>query len=78
MLNSIIIDVFRKTDIAEINSLKLYDYENSLKNYFSNHNNYKIYQRYFDWFERPIVKKTHNSFLKDYKKWFTDYFFNSK
>ncbi len=75
MLNSVIIDIFQKADIAEINSLKLYDYENSLNNYFNNETNSDFYRRYFKWFETPRFKKLNNSYLKDFRKWFSDYFF---
>lgn len=75
MLDSIVIDVFQKTNIAEINSLKLFDYENSLNNYFNNHNNSSIYQKYFEWFDNPKYEKNNNSFLKDFKKSFCEFFF---
>jgi len=75
MSDSVILSIFQKTNIAEINSLKLYDYENSLTNYFSNSNNSNFYQRYFKWFDHTKFEKTNNSFLKDFKKCFCDFFF---
>jgi len=75
MSDSVILSIFQKTNIAEINSLKLNDYENSLTNYFSNSNNSNFYQRYFKWFDHTKFEKTNNSFLKDFKKWFCDFFF---
>jgi len=78
MIDSIIVSVFQKTDIAEINSLKLYDYENSFNNYFVDSNNSSINLQYFKWFNNPKFKKTDNSFLKDFKEWFSNYFFNAK
>ncbi|MFX0004436.1 MAG: hypothetical protein ACFE9C_11610 [Candidatus Hodarchaeota archaeon] len=75
MIDSIIVSVFQKTDIAEINSLKLYDYEHSLNNYFIEDKNSSINQQYFEWFSNPKFEKTNNSFLKDFNKWFIDYFF---
>lgn len=76
MSDSVILSIFQKTNIAEINSLKLNDYENSLTNYFSNSNNSNFYQRYFKWFDHTKFEKTNNSFLNDFKKWFCDFFFN--
>ena len=75
MSDSVILSIFQKTNIAEINSLKLYDYENSLTNYFSNSNNSNFYQRYFKWFDHTKFEKTNNSFLQDFKKCFCDFFF---
>lgn len=75
MFDSVILSIFQKTNIAEINSLKLYDYENSHTNYFSNKINSNFYQRYFECFDYTKFEKTNNSFLKDYKKWFCEFFF---
>ncbi len=75
MLDSVILSIYQKTNIAEINSLKLRDYENSHTNYFSNSINSNFYQRYFKGFDHTKFEKTDNSFLEDYKKWFREFFF---
>ncbi|MFX1432002.1 MAG: hypothetical protein ACFFCY_17680 [Promethearchaeota archaeon] len=78
MIDSIIVSTYQKTDIAEINSLKLSDYENSLNNYFIDDNNSSMNQKYFKWFNNPKFDKINNSFLKDFENWFSNYFFDSK
>ncbi len=75
MSDSVVISIFNKTNIAEINSLRLFDYENSLYNYFSDKNSSNFCQRYFKWFESTKFYKTYNSFLNDFEKWFYDFFF---
>ena len=75
MFDSVILSVFQETNIAEISSLELYDYENSHTNYFYNSLNSNFYQRYFEWFDHTKFEKTNNSFLEDYKKWFCEFFF---
>jgi hypothetical protein len=75
MLDSVILSIFQKTNIAEISSLELHDYENSHTNYFYNSLNSNPYQRYFKWFDHTKFEKTNNPFLEDYKKWFCEFFF---
>ena len=75
MFDSVILSIFQKTNIAEISSLTLYDYEKSHTNYFYNSLNSKPYQRYFKWFDHTKFEKTNSSFLEDYKKWFCEFFF---
>lgn len=75
MLKSVIISVFEANNVAEMNCPKLYEYGDSLNNYFNNTNNSNAYKQYFKWFERPKLENTNNSLLKDYKKSFCDFFF---
>ncbi len=75
MTESIIAAIFQITNIAEINSLSLSDYENSIYNYFSDNNSSNFYQRYFKWFNNLKFEKTNTSFLKDFDKWFHEFFF---
>lgn len=75
MSDSVVMSIFQKTNIAELNSLRLFDYENSLHNYFSDENSSNFCQRYFKWFESTKFDKTYNSFLNDFEKWFYDFFF---
>jgi len=75
MTESIVASIFEITNIAEINSLSLSDYENSIDNYFSDNNSPNFYQRYFKWFNHFKFEKTNTSFLKDFDKWLHDFFF---
>jgi hypothetical protein len=75
MLKSAIISVFEANNVAEMNSPKLYEYGDSLNNYFNNTNNSNAYKQYFKWFEKPKLENTNNSLLKDFKKSFCDFFF---
>ncbi len=75
MLNSAIVSTFETSDIAEMNSSKLFEYGDSLNNYFNNTNNSHACNQYFKWFEIPKFKKTNNSLLKDFRKSFCDFFF---
>lgn len=75
MLNATILSIFKTTDIAEMNSQKLYEYGNSLNNYFNNTNNSSTYKQYYKWFEKPKLEKSNNSLLKDFKKSFCEFFF---
>ncbi len=75
MSNSIILSIFEKTSVAEINSLKLYEYENSFTDYFSNDTNSDINLQYLKWFDKSKIKEHNNSSLKEFRKWFSDYFF---
>ncbi|MFX1320189.1 MAG: hypothetical protein ACFFAQ_00965 [Promethearchaeota archaeon] len=68
MSDSVVMSIFQKTNIAEINSMRLFDYENSLYNYFSDNNSSNFCQRYFKWFEHTKFDKTNNSFLSDFEK----------
>ncbi len=74
MTDSIIIVAFQITDVAEVNSLKLFDYEQSLNYYFSDESNSKFYQRYFKSLDHSKFDKTNNSFLRDFEQWFYDFF----
>ena len=74
MIDSIIIVAFQITDVAEVNSLKLFDYEQSLNYHFSHESNSKFYQRYFKSLDRSKFEKTNNSFLRDFEQWFYDFF----
>ncbi|UCC18681.1 MAG: hypothetical protein JSV62_11300 [Promethearchaeota archaeon] len=75
MTESLVYPIFQIIDIAEVNSLSLIDYETSLNDYFSDNNNPKFYQQYFKWFDYIKFKKTNTSFLKDFDKWFHNFFF---
>ena len=68
MSDSVVISIFQKNNIAELNSLRLFDYENSLRNYFSDKDSPNFCQRYFKWFEHTKFDKTNNSFLSDFEK----------
>ncbi|MFX1378766.1 MAG: hypothetical protein ACFFA4_06695 [Promethearchaeota archaeon] len=74
MIDSTILSIFQISDIAEINSIKLFEYEDSLMEYFNNNSNSKACQRYFKWFSNSKFKKANNSYLKDFRKWFSEYF----
>lgn len=75
MIESVVSSLFQITNIAEINSLSLFDYENSIYNYFSDKNSSNFYQQYFKWFSNNKFEKTNTSFIKDFDKWFSDFFF---
>lgn len=75
MTESEIESIFQITNIAEISSLSLYDYGNSMNNYFNNVNNSKFYQRYFKWFNNDKFEKSNTSFLKDFNNSFQEFFF---
>jgi hypothetical protein len=75
MSDSMLLSIFEKTTIAEINSFKLNDYESSLHNYFTNNNSSDFYQGFFKFFDSVLFEEINNSFLKEYKKWFCSYFF---
>ncbi len=75
MTESIVASIFQINNIAEINSLSLFDYENSIINYFSDNNSSNFYQQYFKWFNHFKFEKTNTFFLKDFEKWFRDFFF---
>jgi hypothetical protein len=68
MSDSVVVSIFQKSNIAEINSMRLFDYENSLYNYFNDENSSTICQRYFKWFEHTKFDKTNNSFISDFEK----------
>lgn len=74
MIDSVSILTFQITSIAEINSSKLLDYEQSLNYYFSDNSNSKFYQRYFKWFDHSKFEKINNSFLMEFEQWFYDFF----
>ncbi|MFX1316623.1 MAG: hypothetical protein ACFE9T_12220 [Promethearchaeota archaeon] len=74
MSGSVVISIFQKINIAELNSLSLFDFENSLKTYFSDESSSNFCQRYFKWFEYTKFDKTNNSFLNEFDKWFYDFF----
>jgi hypothetical protein len=74
MTESIIISIFQEANIAEINSLSLSDYGNSINNYFSDKNNTDFYKQYFKWFSHIKFEKTNTSSLKYFKKSFQDFF----
>ena len=75
MSNSVVVSIFQKANIAEINNLRLYDYENSLNYYFSNKNSSNFCNRYFKWFDYTKFEKNNNSFLKDFERFYNDFFF---
>jgi hypothetical protein len=73
MSDSVVISLFQKVNIAELNSLRLFDYEDSLNNYFSNNNSSNLCQQYFKWFEHTKFNET-NSHMNYFEKWFYDFF----
>lgn len=75
MTESVVVSIFQINDIAEINNSSLFDYENSINNYFSDNHSPNFYQQYFKWFNHDEFEKTNTSFLKDFNKWFHDFFF---
>jgi hypothetical protein len=75
MTESIYISIFKKTAIAEINSLKLSDYKRSLNNYFENNNDSKFDQGYFKFYTNTLPEEIQNSLLKEYEEWLCKYFF---
>ena len=74
MTESVIVSIFQITDIAEINSLSLFDFGNSLNTYFKDTNSSTFCHRYFKWFEHSKFDKTNNSHLKDFDNWLYDFF----
>ena len=75
MYDSVVVSIFQKTNIAEINSRRLFDYENSLNHYFNDVNSSNFCQKYFKWFDYKKFGKNNNSFLKDFERSFYDIFF---
>ena len=75
MSDSVVVSIFQKTNIAEINSLRLFDYEDSLNHYFSDGNSSDFCQKYFKWFDFTKFEKDNNSFLKDFERLYYDIFF---
>ena len=74
MTESVIASIFQITDIAEINSLSLIEYRNSINNYFEDSENSNLYKRYYKWFDNSKFEKTNTSFLKEFNKSFQDFF----
>lgn len=64
--------IFQKSNIAELNSMLLFDYEFSLKKYYNGKKSSHFYVEFFKWFDHSKFDKTNNYFLND----FEDYFFN--
>ena len=75
MSDSVVVSIFQKINIAEINNLRLFDYETSLNHYFSDNNSSSFCQRYFKWFDYTKFEKNNNSFLKDFERFYNDFFF---
>ncbi|MFX1420557.1 MAG: hypothetical protein ACFE9N_16795 [Promethearchaeota archaeon] len=74
MTESEFMSIFQIADIAEINSLSLFDYGNSLDIYFNYNNSSNFCKRYFKWFDHSKFDKTNNTYLKDFDKWFHEFF----
>ena len=74
MTESEILSIYQITNIAEVNSLSLFDYGNSLNDFFKDKNSSNICHQYFKWFDHRKFDKTNNSFLKDFEKYFYDFF----
>jgi hypothetical protein len=68
------LSIFEITEIAEINSLSLYEYGTSINKYFNEKQDSNFYQQYFGWFEYSQFEKTNTSFIKEFNKSFRDYF----
>jgi len=64
--------IFQKSNIAELNSMLLFDYGNSLKKYYNSKKRSNFHSKFFKWFDHSKFDKSNNSFLND----FEDYFFN--
>lgn len=75
MTKSAVASIFQINNIAELNSLSLLDYGNSIDSYFNDKNRKDFNQRYFKWFKNSKFEKTKTSFLKDFDKWFYEFFF---
>jgi len=69
-----ITSIFGIINIAEINSLSLIEYRNSINNYFEDSENSNLYKRYYKWFDNSKFEKTNTSFLKEFNKSFQDFF----
>ena len=74
MSDSVVKSIFQKINIAELNSLRLFDYENSLYNYLRDDKSSNLSLRYFKWFEHTKFDETNNSYVNDFEKWFYDFF----
>ena len=74
MTESGFISIFHMADVAEVNSLSLFDYETSLNNYFNSNNSPTFCQQYFKWFDHSKFDTTINKYLNDFDKWFHDFF----
>lgn len=74
MIETEIGSIFEIIDIAEINSLSLIEFGNSINNYFDKKQNSNLYKQYFKWFNNSKFEKTNTTFLKEFNKSFRVFF----
>jgi hypothetical protein len=75
MPESLVVSIFYTNNIAELNSLSLTDYENSINNYFNTVNGSNFHRRYFKWFENAKFNTANTPFLNEFDEWFQEFFF---
>ena len=69
--------IFQKSDIAELNSLLLFDYEQSLKKYYNNEKKSDFHLRFFKWFDHSKFDKSSNTSLNEFEEHFYKFVFKS-
>jgi hypothetical protein len=65
----------QKSNIAELNSLTLFDYERSFKKHYNNTK--RTNSEFYKWFDHSKFDKSKNFFLNDYKDYFLNVVFKS-
>jgi len=63
---------FQKSNIAELNSMLLFDYGHSLNKYYNGKKKSNFHSKFFKWFDHSKFDISNNSFLNE----FEDYFYN--
>jgi len=66
---------FQKSDVAELNSMLLFDYEHSFKKYYNNEKKSNFHVRYFKWFDHSKFDMTENTFLNEFEQHFYKFVF---
>jgi hypothetical protein len=69
--------IFQISDIAELNSLTLFDYERSFNKYYNHINKSKSSLDIQKWFDHSNFNKTANLFIKDFEEYFLNFIFKS-
>ncbi len=69
--------IFQKSNIAELNSMLLFDYEHSLKKYYYSKKSSHFHLEFFKWFNHSKFDKTNNSFINDFEEYIDNFVFKS-
>jgi hypothetical protein len=77
MSDLISLSLDQKSNIAELNSLSLFDYERAFNKYYNHIKKSKPKSEIYKWFDQLNHQEPNNFFLRDFEDYFMNFIFKS-